>query len=145
LLAACSDGNPRQHLSQAEAALAAGNHAKAVASADEGLTRKPEAAVRWRLELIRLEALARSGRADAAVQAIERLAGTGNSPVTASHYLSTADQLRGAGNQAGAIQLLDKGAKRFPGDADIAQAIARAKESGSSEELDTLRSLGYLD
>jgi predicted Zn-dependent protease len=116
-----------------------------VAAADEGLAKKPDATVRWRLELVRLEALARSGRADAALQAIERLAATEGTPVTASHYLSTADQLRGAGNQAGAIQLLDKGTKRFPDNADITQAIGRAKESGSSEELDTLRSLGYLD
>jgi hypothetical protein len=40
--------------------------------------------------------------------------------------------------------LLDKGLKRFPGDADIAQAIERAKASGGMDELEALKSLGYL-
>lgn len=145
LLSGCSDG-PKQLLANAEGSLSKGDHAGAIAAADEGLAAKPaEATVRWRLELVRLEALARSGKADDAAAAIERLALEKDTQIKASHYLSTADQLRTSGEKAGAIQLLDKGKKRYPDDAAIATAITRAKEKGTDEELDELRSLGYLD
>lgn len=145
LLSACSDG-PQDYLRTAEAALGKGAHARAVEAADRGLAAEPaDAALGWRLELVRLEALARSGRAEATLETIERLAGTQGSPIQASHYLSTADQLRASGERAGAIQLLDKGKQKFPDNSAIAKAISRAKEQGSDKELEALRSLGYLD
>jgi predicted Zn-dependent protease len=145
MISGCSDG-PQGFLSAAEGALGKGDHAGAITAADRGLAAKPaDAKLRWRLELVRLEALARSGQAGETEKTIERLASEKDTQIKASHYLSTADQLRTGGEKAGAIQLLDKGKKRFPDDAAIAKAITQAKEKGSDEELDTLRSLGYLD
>ncbi len=144
LISACSD-RPGELLTTAEDALGQGDHAAAVAAADRGLAAKPaEPKLRWRLELVRLEALARSGKADDTVEAIERLAVEKNTMIQASHYLSTADQLRAGGQKDGAIALLDKGKQRFPDDAAIAKEIERAKQSGSPEELEMLKSLGYI-
>jgi hypothetical protein len=59
-------------------------------------------------------------------------------------YVQTAGQLREAGDAPGAVELLDAGVKRFPGDADLAKAIEAAKASGNDAERARLCSLGYL-
>ena len=59
--------------------------------------------------------------------------------------LDTAGQLKEGGDPAGAIGVLDAGARRYPGDADITRAIEQLKTSGSDAELERLRSLGYVE
>ncbi len=46
---------------------------------------------------------------------------------------------------AGAVTVLDLGAKQCPGDADIDKAIEQAKAGGTEAELEKLRSLGYIE
>ena len=65
----------------------------------------------------------------------------------ATQYSATADQLRAAGDGPGAIQVLDQGLQRFPEDTALASLIDSAKQAPSvdSEELELLRTLGYLE
>jgi hypothetical protein len=65
----------------------------------------------------------------------------------ADQFAVTADQLRAAGQGAAAIQALDQGLKRFPDDPALLAQIEQAKKASApgSEELERLRSLGYLN
>ncbi|MBT3222264.1 MAG: hypothetical protein HN348_24595 [Proteobacteria bacterium] len=145
LLAACGGATAEDHLKKAEDQLSSGAFDKAAAAAADGLATNPgKETIKWRLEFAQLEAQARGGDATAASATLERLAGADGTKIKGSHYVSTADQLKGAGQAAAAIELLDKGVKRFPDDADIAKAIDQAKSSGEADELEALKSLGYL-
>lgn len=145
LLCACGAG-PEAHLEKARADLAKGDYAAAAAAAAAGLTGGAEGATAWRLEAVALEAEARTAKTADAVARLQRLAsGPFAAQLTGPLYVQTAGQVKEAGDAAGAISVLDLGAKRFPQDADIAQAIARSKQSGSNEEIERLRSLGYVE
>ncbi|MBW1880014.1 MAG: hypothetical protein JRJ84_16755 [Deltaproteobacteria bacterium] len=145
LVSACGGTTPDGQLKVAEGHLTAGTFDQAATAAAEGLTANPsDAAIRWRLEFTLLEAQARGGDVAAATATLERLAALEGTQIKGTHYVSTADQLKGGGQATGAVELLDKGLKRFPDDADIAQAIERTKASGGMDELEALKSLGYL-
>jgi predicted Zn-dependent protease len=94
---------------------------------------------------VALEAEARAKKTEAALARLERLAGAWAKQVGGSLFVQTAGQLREAGDPAGAIQLLDAGAKRFPEDADVQKAIAQARSAGTAAELEQLRTLGYIE
>ncbi len=143
-LTACSGASPDAQIQTAQDAIASGDYDKAVAAADEGLGMSPDAKARWRLEFAKLEALARKGDGKATLGAIEALAAAEGTTVKSSHYVSTADQLKGGGDAAGAIAVLDAGLKRWPDDADLTKAIEQSKASGGEDELEALKSLGYL-
>jgi predicted Zn-dependent protease len=144
LLAACG-ASPEQKLEQARGQLASGSYAEAEASAAAGLAAGAEGATAWRLELVALEAEARAKKTEAALARLERLAGAWAKQVGGSLFVQTAGQLREAGDSAGAIRVLDAGAKRFPEDADVKKAIAQAKVAGTDAEREQLRSLGYIE
>ena len=117
LVVACGGATAEDHLKTAEDQLSSGAFDKAAAAAAEGLATNPtKETTKWRLEFAQLEALARGGDASAASVTLERLAGADGTKIKGSHYVSTADQLKGAGQSAAAIELLDKGLKRFPDD-----------------------------
>lgn len=142
---ACGAG-PEAELEQARAHLSAGAYTEAAAAATRGLAAGAQGATAWRLELAALEGEARGGKGAAALARLARLAEGALAPqVTAALYTQTAGQLREAGDAAGAIAVLDAGAKRFPADAGIAEAIARSKATGTAAELEQLRSLGYIE
>jgi hypothetical protein len=142
---ACGRGAEAE-LERARQHLAAGAYAEAAAAADRGLAAGPEGPVAWRLELAALEGEARSARTPDVLARLERLAGSPwAAQVTASLYVQTAGQLKEAGDAAGAVGVLDAGAKRFPGDAALAAAIERLQATGTSEEIERLRSLGYVE
>jgi hypothetical protein len=143
LLLACG-ASPEDRLEAARAALAKGAYADAAATAGEGLAAGASGATAWRLELAALEGEARGKDGAAARARIERLAGEKPDQVKGPLYVQTAGQLREAGDAAGAVELLDAGLKRFPGDADLAKAIDAAKASGNDAERARLCSLGYL-
>jgi hypothetical protein len=144
-LAACS-GGPEAQLEEARRHLAAGAYAEAASAADRGLAAGAEGAVAWRLELAALEGEARSGRTAAVAARLDRLAGSSwSAQLTGPLYVQTAGQLKEAGDAPGAIGVLDAGARRFPEDPDLARAIEGLKATGSSDELERLRSLGYVE
>ena len=144
LLAACG-ASPEQQLEKAREQLGSGAWGEAEAAAAAGLAAGAEGTTAWRLELIALEAEARAKKTEAVLARLERLAGAWPQQVGGSLFVQTAGQLRDAGDPAGAIQVLDSGAKRFPEDADVAKAIDQAKAAGTAAELEQLRTLGYIE
>jgi hypothetical protein len=146
LLIACGE-SARDALEQARKSLAETAYPEAIASADAGLSRSPDKATGWGLELVKLEALARSGSADAAVAQLAKLGTEWPDQMKADQYVATADQLRAAGQGAAAVQALDQGLKRFPQDQALLAQIERAKKAPApgSDELKMLETLGYID
>lgn len=138
--------SPADRLQEARQALAETRYSEVVSAADAGLAAAPDGAVAWGLELAKLEALARSGDGEAAMALLDRLATEFPDRVPPTQFCATADQLRSAGDGAGAIQVLDLGAKKHPQDAVIAKLIGDSKSADvDPEELQMLRSLGYVE
>jgi hypothetical protein len=144
LLPACGSA-PEDQLEQARSYLAAGDYTGAAAAATRGLEAGAEGATAWRLELTALEAEARGGRTAEVLVRLGRLAETWPAQLEGPLYVQTAGQLKEAGDAAGAVGVLDAGAKRFPENPDLLQAIERLQATGSDEEIDRLRSLGYVE
>ena len=145
-LGACAE-TPRESLDEARQALAESRYPDAIAAADAGLAGDADAVTAWGLDLVKLEALARDGRGDDALVQIEELAALRPEQMPATQYSATADQLRAAGQGAASIQVLDAGLGRFPEDQMLLGLIEDAKTAPApgSEELEMLRSLGYVD
>jgi hypothetical protein len=136
VLLACGAG-PEDLLDEARDHLAARDYPAAADAATRGLAAGAEGATAWRLELA-------GGHGAEARARLERLAETRSAQVQPPLYVQTAGQLKEAGDAAGAVDVLDAGAKRFPGDAAIAQAIERSKATADPAELERLRTLGYV-
>ncbi|MDH3521220.1 MAG: hypothetical protein OEM49_12250 [Myxococcales bacterium] len=145
-LGACSQ-TPRESLDEARQALAEARYADALAAADAGLAGSTDAVTTWGLELVKLEALARDGRADETLAQLEKLAAARPEQVPAEQYSASAGQLKSAGQGAAAIRVLDAGLQRFPQDQTLMGLIeeAKAAPAAGSDELEMLRSLGYVD
>jgi hypothetical protein len=144
VLVSCGAG-PEADLEKARGYLASGDYADAAAAATRGLDAGAEGSTAWRLELAALEGEARSGSTAQVLARLERLADAWSAQVTGTLYVQTAGQVREGGDAAGAISVLDAGARRFPEDADIARAIDQLKETGTDAEVERLRSLGYVE
>jgi hypothetical protein len=147
VLGACGGETARDALEASRQALADARYADAIASADAGLSRSPDERTGWGLELVKLEALARDGRGDATLAQLEKLAAARPESVSPDQYTATADQLRAAGRGADAIRVLDQGLRRFPGNPTLTDLIeaAKAGPEPGSDELEMLRSLGYVE
>lgn len=144
VLACGSD--PYQQLADARSAMAKTDWADAVAAADAGLADAADPQVAWGLELVKLEAHARAGDAEPAKEQLAKLTRLYPERMPPTQYSATADQLRAAGQSAAAIEVLDMGFKRFPSDATLERLIGAASSGEvGSDELDMLRSLGYVD
>ncbi len=139
-------GDERDALSDARSKLSDAAYRDAAAAAEAGLGRSPDAVTAWGLELVKLEALARGGDAEAVKAQLEQLARRHPERVPATQYSATAHQLRTAGQRAAAIEVLDMGLQRYPGNATIERLIGQAAAAEvDSAELEMLRSLGYID
>jgi predicted Zn-dependent protease len=134
------------HLQNARQAIADAAYSQALDDADAGLGADPDPKTAWGLELVKLEAQARSGDAEGAKAQIEKLATAHPDRLPATQYGATADQLRTAGQAPSAIEVLDLGLKRHPDDASLAKLIAAATANTEVDpsELEKLRSLGYV-
>jgi tetratricopeptide (TPR) repeat protein len=146
VLSACSE-SARDALDQARKDLAETRYSEAVAAADAGLARSPDAITSWGLEIVKAEALARSGQGPETVAQLEKLVADWPDNMRADQFAASADQLRAAGQGAAAIEVLDLGLKRFPNDPALLAQIEQAKQASEpgSEELERLRSLGYIN
>ena len=144
LLVSCGAG-PEERLETARSHLAAGDYGAAAAAASQGLAAGAEGATAWRLELAALEGEARGGQTAEVLARLDRLAEAWSAQVTGPLYVQTAGQVKEAGDGAGAVSVLDAGAKRFPQDTAVARAIEQLKTSGGDAERERLRSLGYVE
>jgi hypothetical protein len=149
-LAACGGKSAADYQNEARAALDGGDTVKAIATATEALGQevvKKDPAAALRLEQIRLEALAKSGKGAEVKLELERVATAYPKNVGASLYRSLADRVKATGDTAGAIDILVAGDKRFPADhASFQEAIDGLKATGAvdPEQIEKLRKLGYL-
>jgi hypothetical protein len=150
LLAACGGKTGAEYHDEARAALDGGKPAEAIRMAEEGLARNAaaaDAAVAWRLEQVRLEALARSGKGAQVKTELERLAQVYPQQVTAALYRALADKTKEAGDTPGAIDVLTAGDQRFPAEhASFVEAIDALKATGNLDpaQVQRLKALGYL-
>jgi len=134
---------------EAQHALSVGNFSQSREISTRALERLPESEKRlaWSLERIRLEALAREGRAGEALETLERLAAEYPGQANASLYLAIASYVKDAGDSSGAIDILIAGDKRFPEDSEEFEVqIQELHQAGSMDpaEIERLKSLGYL-
>ena len=147
---ACGGKSAADYATEAQSSLDGGDAAKALTLVDEALAQdavKKDAAGTWRLEQIKLDALAKAGKGGEVVSNLERLSGPYAKQITASLYRSLADKVKAAGDTPGAIDLLAAGDKKFPADhATFTEAIDALKNSGNLDpaEVERLKALGYL-
>jgi hypothetical protein len=145
-LASCAE-SAQDSLGEARAALADARYDEALAAAEAGLANPSDEVTAWGLELVKLEALARGGQGEPTLAQLQKLAAERPENVPADQYAAIADQLRGAGAGPEAIAVLDSGLKRFPEDAELLRQIeaAKAAPAAGSEELEMLKTLGYIE
>ncbi|MEW6270368.1 MAG: hypothetical protein AB1689_13845 [Thermodesulfobacteriota bacterium] len=105
-----------------------------------------DAAVAWRLEQIRLDALAHQKQGAEVVRSLERLATEYPAQVTPALYRSVADRLKTAGDTTGAIDVLAAGDKRFPQEHEVFVKDIEALKQGNLDpaQVERLKALGYL-
>ena len=145
VLCACQKSSHEQ-LADARNHLATGAYDESIAAAKSGLQSDASKADAWGLELVKLEAYARGGSGELAKQQLIALAHKYAAQLSATDYSSTAQQLKEAESGTAAIEVLDLGKKRFPDDAMIDKMIAESvSQESSPEELEMLRSLGYIE
>lgn len=147
-LSACGGPDVEQLRKDAQAALDAGDTAKALQLVDTAIPAAgSDAAEVWRLEQIRLDAQARAGQGGDVVASLDRLAKTYDKQLTAALYRSLADKLVAAKDTKGATTLLEAGDKKFPADHDsFVKAIQELSAGGAMDpaEVERLKALGYL-
>lgn len=145
-LVACGGKSADDLRKEAEAALQAGDPAKAEQIVDEALKGVgSDKAAAWRLEQVKLEAMTKAKKGSAVPAELERLAGAYPQQVTPALYRSLADKAKAGGDTPGAIDILAAGDKRYPEEATFKQAIEEIKSAGvSAEEVEQLKALGYL-
>ena len=135
---------------EARAALDGRDFAKARSLAEAALAGSDaasDAPGAWRIEQIRMEALANDKQGAELAATLERLAGKYPTQVTAALYRSMADKLKTAGDNSGAIDVLSAGDKRFPAEHDaFVEAINALQQGGDLDpaEVERLKALGYL-
>jgi len=150
LVAGCGGRSAADYQRDARAALDAGDSTKAIKVAEEGLAQdavKQDAAGAWRLEQIRVDALASSGKAADVKRELDRLAVAYPKQVTASMYRSLADKVKAAGDVAGAVDILTAGDQRFPAEhASFVEAIGGLQRAAPLDpaQVERLKKLGYL-
>jgi len=146
LLALACGKSASDHLEAAREDLGAGQFEPAIEDAEHGLQSGPDDKTQWGLQLVLLESYARSGRSAETKQKLGELVAEHPDRVKPSLYVEKADQLKGAGKSAEAIEVLDEGLKHFPGDPTIGAALEKAKveSAGDPAALERLKSLGYI-
>ena len=154
LLAGCGGKDPVATAGQADEALRKGDAVSAQKLAEEGLALPNVAAdngTAWRLERVRLEALAVQGQASTVLTEIERVGKTYAAPnqVNAAFYAKVARELVDAQKLIESLDLIEAGKKKFPKEVDkydslIEELKARAESGGDNALTNKLAQLGYV-
>ncbi len=154
LLLSCTRCSPDtdSNASEAQRALDMGRYSEAIALSEIGLEEvrgdPTQRRTIWRLERIRVEALAGSGDVDGVLASLDRLFETFPTHVNTDLYLALAHQVFKAGDPVAAERLLARGAEKFPGDEPVFSDLSAFWRGGgaiSPDACERLRSLGYLD
>lgn len=147
---ACGGPTLEDRQKEVQSALDKGDYPAAIAAIDASLADAAisgDPARSWRFESMRLDALARGGKGDDVLNALDRLQPKYPTQITAALLRSLADKLRAASDTLGAIGVLDRGLKTFPAEAatfeKVIEEIKNAPMDSATEEM--LRKLGYLN
>jgi len=149
-LLGCQGKSPADYQKAAQAALDGRDPAQAIQLTEEALAQdsvRQDPAMAWRLEQVRLEALARNAKGTLVKTELERLAVAYPKQVNGSLYRSLADSAREGGDNAGAIDILTAGDERFPDEhTKFTEAIDELNKGGDLDpaQVEKLKSLGYL-
>lgn len=144
LLALACGASAESHLESALKNLQSGQYDPAINDAAQGLQASPDDKTAWGLQLVVLEAYARSGKAAETNAKLEELATKHPDRVTPALYVEKADQLKGAGKAAEAIDTLHAADTRFPDDKAIDDALAKSSVEADPAAMERLKSLGYI-
>lgn len=150
LLTGCGASDPAAQADAAQTALSTGDAAAARAKAEEGLKAAGAAdkSLAWRLERIRVEAIAKQGNSAEVVGTMSRLAQAYPTQCDAPFYSKVANALAEGGEGVGALEVANAGLQRFPDrKADFDGLIEQLKQTaaaGDAELTAKLKSLGYL-
>jgi len=148
--AACGGSDPATQADAAQTALSSGDYADARSQAEAALKSAGNTDVNlaWRLERIRVEAIARLGDSTEVVSSMQRLSATYPQQCDAAFYSKVGSYLAQAGKAAGALDVAHAGQQKFPDrKADFDALIEELKQTaaaGDAELTAKLRSLGYL-
>lgn len=149
-LAACK-GSLADREKEARAALDARDFPKARNISEQalvGVTTGDDAAMAWRLEQIRLDALANDKQGAEVIVTLARLGAnpTYAPQITPALYRSLAGKLKTAGDVTAAIEVLAAGDKRFPGEHEQFAKDIDALKKGNLDpaQVERLKALGYL-
>jgi len=154
LTTSCGD-TPQQKVDAAQASLNAGDFAAARTTAEEALSTeavKADAQLTWRLEKLRLDALAASRQAPEILATLKRLQPTFGTKLDVPLYTTLAGKLSQAREHLGAIDVVQAGIEKFPeqkanfdGIINILKLAAEeAGKAGDNAALEKLSQLGYL-
>ena len=145
--AACGGSDPTKQADDAQSALSEGDYAEARSQAEAGLKAAGTADknLAWRLERIRVEALAMQGDGQEVLTTVARLSGDYPQQCNATYYGKLGTLLVAAGQPGRAVDVVHAGIEKFPDrKADFDGLIKSIEESGDAEALATLKTLGYL-
>ena len=146
---ACGSGEPNVE-DAANTAMTAGDFGVAMDKASAGLESaraSGDRAAVWRLEMIVLEAMARSGQGALIVAELDRLSTDYAKQVNAKLYLSLGSHAKAAGDTNGAIELWASGDKKYPAESALFKREIEALQSAGTldpAELEKLKTLGYI-
>ena len=148
--AACGGGSdPLAQADAAQTSLSSGDYPDARAQAEAGLKTagSTDKNLAWRLERIRVEAVAKQGDGNEVVASMERLAKSFPAQCDAAFYSKVGGSLAQVGKGQSALDVAHAGQQRFPDrKTDFDALIAELKQSatGDPELTAKLKSLGYL-
>lgn len=150
VLAACK-GSLADREKEARAALDARDYNGARNISEQalvGVTSGDDAAMAWRLEQIRLDALANDKQGQEVIVTLARLGAnpTYSPQITPALYRSLADKLKTAGDVNGAIDVLVAGDKKFPQEHEQFAKDVEGLKKGNLDpaQVERLKALGYL-
>jgi hypothetical protein len=154
LLLGCGGKDPKASAEKADEALRKGDTATAQKLAEEGLAAPGVAAdnaTAWRLERVRLEALATKGEAATVLTEMERLSKTyaAANQVNANFYAKIARKLAEGQKLVEALDLVEAGKKKFPAEVALFDAVIEdlhtaAQNTGDNAATQKLEQLGYV-
>ena len=146
LLAGCGSADPVAQADAAQSALGTGDAAGARAQAEEGLKANPaDKNLAWRLERIRVEAIAKQGDSREVLTTVTRLQPAYPQQCDAAFYAKLGAILVDAGQPVGAVELADAGIKQFPDrKPDFEGLINSIQAGGDAEAVAKLKAMGYL-
>ncbi len=150
ILAACGGKTPADCCTAADEALDKGNYAEAQARAQEGLDlHGTDAGTNWKLEKIRLQALAGNGEGALVVAGLGAASAKYPGMVDDQLYATLGMALADAGKLVEAIELVELGKQAFPEkvksfDGLVASIKKAATEGGDNAAVERLKQLGYL-